>query len=166
MAGGRPTKYTEELGDLICALVKEGKTQVQIFGLDCMPHRATVYEWFKKYPDFHDKYREAERDSADALIDKAAHNMDTIAVEGIWIDPNGVQFSDEEVKALTQSEKDQMGLRNIGLSPVLVQLRKEQYNVAKHLAGIRNREKYADAKKLEHSGTLDVKSFLNNIDED
>jgi len=162
----RPTKYTEELGDLICDLIKEGKTQTQICMLESMPARSTIYEWQKKYEAFSNKYREAEVLSADTMMDKAYNNLNGIAVEGIWVDPNGTQFSDDQVKALTQSEKDQMGLKNIGLSSTLVQLRKEQFNASKQFAAIRNREKYADAKKLEHSGTLDVKSFLNNIDED
>lgn len=73
---GRPTTYTIELGDSICALLAEGKSLSSICAADDMPTRSTVLLWVVKgergdetYSAFSDSYRRARQSQAHALID-------------------------------------------------------------------------------------------------
>ena len=63
---GRPSKYTEKLGDLICLLMAEGKSLNSICKLEDMPHKSTVLLWVVKgdrgeeeYAAFSDQFRRA-----------------------------------------------------------------------------------------------------------
>jgi hypothetical protein len=66
--GGRPTDYTKELGDAICAELAGGKSLKRICEKKEMPSRQTVYSWLR-LPEFLDNYTRAKDDSADALAD-------------------------------------------------------------------------------------------------
>lgn len=73
---GRPSKYTPALGDVICALLAEGKSLSSICRLEKMPYRSTVLLWVvkgwngdAKYKAFSDTYREAREAQAESLFD-------------------------------------------------------------------------------------------------
>ena len=73
---GRPSKYTEKLGDLICLLMAEGKSLNSICKLEDMPHKSTVLLWVVKgergdvdYKDFSDQYRRAREAQTEAVLD-------------------------------------------------------------------------------------------------
>lgn len=73
---GRPTRYTVELGDEICALLAEGRSLSSICAEDDMPTRSTVLLWVVKgergdetYSGFSDSYARARQSQAHALID-------------------------------------------------------------------------------------------------
>lgn len=73
---GRPTTYTEDLGDKICALLSEGKSLSSICLAEDMPSRSTVLLWVVKgekgdeaYKAFSDSYLRARQSQAHALID-------------------------------------------------------------------------------------------------
>lgn len=64
--GGRPSTYTDELGDLICSLMSDGESLRKICQLPDMPTTSTVFLWLSKgdrgveeYIKFSDQYREA-----------------------------------------------------------------------------------------------------------
>lgn len=76
---GRPTKYTQELADAICAELAQGKSLRTVCGtgdgLDTpkqkvMPSVATVFNWFRVHPDFLEQYTRAKEESADAMADE------------------------------------------------------------------------------------------------
>jgi len=69
MAGGRPSNYTPELGDLICEGVSERKSLVKICNDDSMPAPRTVYSWLRKHPEFLQNYEQAKEDQADAMVE-------------------------------------------------------------------------------------------------
>lgn len=61
---GRPTTYTEEVGDRICELMAEGESLRKICKLECMPSTSTVMLWVAKgdrgeepYVLFSEQYR-------------------------------------------------------------------------------------------------------------
>lgn len=66
---GRPTDFTPELGDEICAQLAEGVSLKRICEKKAMPSRQTVYSWLRTHSDFLDNYARAKDDSADALAD-------------------------------------------------------------------------------------------------
>lgn len=64
---GRPTIYTDNLADKICAQIAGGETVADICGDPAMPSRDTFYYWKRDNPSFSDKvmHARAERIEAD-----------------------------------------------------------------------------------------------------
>lgn len=53
MAGGRPTKYTKDLPDALLNALAAGKSVTQ-FAAQIGVHRATLYSWAERHPEFSD----------------------------------------------------------------------------------------------------------------
>ena len=68
--GGRPTDYTQKLGDKICASIAIGTSLRKTCLSDEFPHLATIYRWFRKFPEFSEQYARAKGDSGDSDADK------------------------------------------------------------------------------------------------
>lgn len=66
----RPSDYTEEMGDQICAKLAEGKSLASICRDEPFPSTVTVYAWMRKYPEFLNNYVRAREDQADTLADE------------------------------------------------------------------------------------------------
>lgn len=75
MPGGRPTDYSEELTNSICAQLAQGHSLAKVCASEDMPSISSVYNWFKSHPEFLEDYTRAKDDSADADQDK----LDSIA---------------------------------------------------------------------------------------
>jgi hypothetical protein len=69
MSGGRPTDYTQELADLICAEIADGKSMRTICAQIGMPHMVTVFRWLRSRDEFCKQYTKAKEESADAMIE-------------------------------------------------------------------------------------------------
>jgi hypothetical protein len=54
---GRPTKFTPEVGDLICSLMAEGKSLRKICSLDGHPRLSTVLDWVLKGERGDERYK-------------------------------------------------------------------------------------------------------------
>ena len=67
---GRPTSYTQELADKICEQLAIGDSLRTACKGDDMPSVATVFNWFRKYPDFLEQYARAKQESADAMAEE------------------------------------------------------------------------------------------------
>ena len=78
-AGGRPTGYTAELGETICALVSSGAAVRDLDSFPDIPSRATVFRWLDEHADFRRAYGAACEQRADGLADEAL----TIAGEAL-----------------------------------------------------------------------------------
>jgi transposase-like protein len=70
MKTGRPTKYSQELADDICAQLAEGRSLKSVCKDESVPSTQTIFTWFRKYPDFLDKYARAKEESADAMAEE------------------------------------------------------------------------------------------------
>lgn len=68
--GGRPTGYTEELGDLICEGLAIGKSLIKVCEEDGMPAPRTVYGWLRLHPEFLRNYKNSKEDQADAMVEE------------------------------------------------------------------------------------------------
>ena len=67
---GRPSTYTEEIGDLICAKVAGGSNLNKICSLDEFPSRDCIYHWLKTNAAFADNYARSREIRADSRSDQ------------------------------------------------------------------------------------------------
>lgn len=65
---GRPSTYTPELADSICAALTDGKSMRQIEQLDGMPSARTVYRWLRENEAFRQQYAGAREEQADHML--------------------------------------------------------------------------------------------------
>lgn len=81
--GGRPTKYTQDLTDRICAELAQGYSLRTVCRSDDMPSVATVFNWLRTYPEFLEQYTRAKEESADAMADEVLDIADD--AENDWM---------------------------------------------------------------------------------
>jgi hypothetical protein len=67
---GRPSSFTQNMGDTICGRIAEGESLRKICQDDWMPDRVTIYRWLAADPDFCNQYTRAREDQADTLADE------------------------------------------------------------------------------------------------
>lgn len=99
--GGRPSIYTQELADRICAELALGKSMRTVLKLDGMPVMDTVFRWLREKPEFSDQYVKAKAESADALVEEIIDIADSGSND--WMennDPNnpGYRINGEHIQ--------------------------------------------------------------------
>lgn len=67
---GRPSDYTQELADKICAKLAQGESLRTVCKEEEMPSVVTVFSWMRKHEEFLNQYTRAKEESADALSDE------------------------------------------------------------------------------------------------
>lgn len=69
---GRPSEYTDEIGQEICARLADGKSLRKICLDDDMPAQSTVYKWLLNplHETFVENYARARELQADTLFDE------------------------------------------------------------------------------------------------
>lgn len=100
MAGGRPTLYSQELADEICAQLAEGKSLRSVCKAESMPSTTTVFGWMRRHPEFLNQYARAKDESADALVDEMLDIADEATNDWMEVhDPEnpGYRFNGEHV---------------------------------------------------------------------
>jgi len=75
----RPTAYTLELGERICAELAQGVSLRTVCKADDMPCVATVFNWFRVHPEFLEHYARAKEESADAMAEEILDIADNAA---------------------------------------------------------------------------------------
>ena len=74
---GRPSEYTPEQADSLCAWVAEGRSTAAW----CRQHgraMVTVYRWLREHADFRERYAHAHDDRADTLADQLVDIADSV----------------------------------------------------------------------------------------
>tara|TARA_Y100000361_G_scaffold140337_1_gene144338 strand:+ start:326 stop:769 length:444 start_codon:yes stop_codon:yes gene_type:complete len=89
--GGRPTIFTDDVADLICEGIAEGKSMVSITKKNGMPKPRTVYRWIRENPVFRQNYENAKEDQADAFVEEMRDislkaDSDSVQVARLQID--------------------------------------------------------------------------------
>ncbi len=95
MPAGKPTMYTEELGDEICEVIAASPK-----GLIALckenPHwpvREVIYRWKRRHPEFGLKYAKAKADQIEPLIDQCIDIADDTSRDTLTkIDSNGEPY--------------------------------------------------------------------------
>lgn len=82
---GRPTDYSEDLADKICELILSGMSLARICKLDGMPEPASIYRWFRKYPEFCENYKRAKEDQADYFAEDIIDIADLASPEDVQV---------------------------------------------------------------------------------
>lgn len=67
---GRPSIYTQELADSICAELANGTSMRTVCKRDDMPSMDCVFRWLREKPEFNEQYVKAKQESADALVEE------------------------------------------------------------------------------------------------
>lgn len=67
---GRPTDYTLETADKICARLVKGESLNHVSQDIAMPSIVTMYKWMRDHPDFLKKYEYATTNRVDTLADE------------------------------------------------------------------------------------------------
>ncbi|MGK9174118.1 ubiquitin carboxyl-hydrolase [Yokenella regensburgei] len=66
---GRPSEYTSEVADDICALIASGESLLKVCKKQEMPDKSTVFRWLAVHEEFRDKYAKATEARADAIFE-------------------------------------------------------------------------------------------------
>lgn len=66
---GRPSTYTDEMGDKICDLLTQGKSLRKICESDEFPAASTVYVWLDRFPDFAERYVRAREAATEDMLE-------------------------------------------------------------------------------------------------
>lgn len=78
---GRPSKYTPELGEKICKLIAEGKSERQICMMAGMPDLSTIWRWKDRHPEFCGESVRARAASAERFNDEILRLSDELQTE-------------------------------------------------------------------------------------
>lgn len=73
---GRPSLYSQELADKICAELAEGVSLRGVCMKDDMPSLSSVFNWFRTQPTFLEQYARAKQESADAMAEEIVNISD------------------------------------------------------------------------------------------
>lgn len=76
---GRPSEYTPEEGDTICAWIQGGGS-LNGYLKNTGRMAETVYRWLRQHADFSRAYAHAERDRADTLAEETLEIADSAAI--------------------------------------------------------------------------------------
>lgn len=68
---GRPSKYSPELVDAICARLADGEPLAQIVRDEAMPGKTTVWDWEQAHPGVSERIARARLDGYDAIAAQA-----------------------------------------------------------------------------------------------
>ena len=90
-AGGRPSEYTQEIANIICDRLSDGKSLKSICEMEDMPSKVTVYNWLDSNKEFLNKYTRAKEDSSDALADDIQDIADKV-LDGTY-SPNAARVA-------------------------------------------------------------------------
>jgi hypothetical protein len=114
MPAGRPTEFTEELGDRILALMASGLS-LAAAAAECDVHRQRVYEWEDRNPEFADTVKLA-RSKRQAFLERRLLTSDAGPVvtstifalknagQGDWRDKIETEHSGEIAHKVTRIE--------------------------------------------------------------
>lgn len=74
--GGRPSIFTQELADRICAELAEGNSMRTVCSADDMPDTSTVFRWLRTNEQFRNQYARAKEESSDAMAEELLDIVD------------------------------------------------------------------------------------------
>jgi terminase small subunit-like protein len=143
---GRPSDYTQDLADRICAQLAEGISLRTVCLAEDMPDKSTVFRWLRTNQVFCDQYARAKEEAADALVEDILDIADDGAND--WMEQ-----LDKEGKAIGWRENGEA----ISRSRLRVDTRK-------WIASKLKAKKYGDKVDMTHEAGDSLQSLLQAID--
>ncbi len=101
---GRPSKYSLELADSICARLAEGESMRTVCKREEMPSLETVFRWIREKSDFREQYARAKEESADALSDEILDIADDGSNDWMEIHKGGYTATVVDQEAVQRSK--------------------------------------------------------------
>jgi len=86
MAGGRPSKYSQELTDRICERLANGESMRSICRDESMPVMSTIFKWMREHEEFSNQYATATDMRAEAMVEDCLDIADNIDGQPVMID--------------------------------------------------------------------------------
>lgn len=115
---GQPTKYTPELAEKICDLIRKGKSEREIGARKTMPSARTIGNWKDEHPEFLRQSVRAREESAAIFDDDNVAIGEYLKTEAKKRMQSGEPFPKgvvEALKVVMQENARQAGLRNDAL---------------------------------------------------
>lgn len=147
---GRPSSFTKDLADELCARLAQGKSLRSVCAADDMPALATVFRWLRTDEAFRDQYARAKEESADALADEMLFISDT-PVEGVIDKLEMVTIANPDDPDLPPVQELQVVERRV---EDMLAHRKLQVDTRKWLASKLKPKKYGDKLEVDNKGQL------------
>jgi len=131
--GGRPSTYTEEMGNLICDKLTEGISLRKLCMSDDFPNASTVYVWLDRFPEFAEKYvcaREAAtEDMLEDILEIADHPTLDAQEKRVRIDARKwamgklkpKKYGDKQIVDVGNKEGETLKTEVSGVPPELLQ---------------------------------------------
>ena len=133
---GRPSTYTQEIADEICAGLAEGKSLRTVCRAEHLPCVATVFNWFRTKEGFLEQYTRAKEESADALTDEM------------------LDIADDGTNDWSKQQLGEDGPEIEVLNKEHIQRSRLRIETRKWLASKLKPKKYGDKVTTEHTGNL------------
>ena len=118
---GRPTTYTKRVGEKLCLLLEQGKSLREICAMDGMPSTSVFYQWYKRNPEFAERYADARAlqailmdDDLQAVADDSSRDYRTEERDG-----RNVEVVDHEHIQRSKLRVDTMKFRMSKMAPRL-----------------------------------------------
>lgn len=103
---GRPSDYTLELSDLVCAKVAEGVSMRSIAKIDGMPVTTTLFRWLREKPEFKQQYEIAKEECAEMYAEDI------------------IEIADDSSNDYSEGEDKKLNAENVQRSRLRVDARK------------------------------------------
>lgn len=136
---GRPSIFTQDKADAVCAELAQGRSLRSVCKDDDMPSMTTVFKWLREREDFAQQYARAKDECADALVEEMLDIADT-PLEGVR-----TKTSEDGVE---ETREDMLGHRRL------------QVDTRKWIASKLKPKKYGERTQHEHSGKLTLESLV------
>ena len=81
MKRGRPSDYSPELVEAICAGIAEGLLLPEVCKRPAMPSPATIFVWLNRFPDFQEQYARAKEIQCENLGAETKEVADESGIE-------------------------------------------------------------------------------------
>ena len=138
---GRPSSYTQAIGDEICERLCNGESLRAICLPDDMPSRSAVFRWLGDDGNlsFRNQYTRAREEQADTIFDECLQIADDATND----------YMDRQTSDGTTGDKVLNGEH--------IQRSRLRIDTRKWMAGKMRPKKYGEKLELEHSGKLDTR---------
>lgn len=101
---GRPSSFTKDLADKICAQLAMGESLRTVLKGDDMPAMQTIFNWMRTNKEFLEQYARAKEESADALADEILDIADDGSNDWMEIHKGGYSSTIVDQEAVQRSK--------------------------------------------------------------
>lgn len=141
---GRPSAFTQALGDRICQKITEGLSLRKICKLEGIPSTTSVFRWLDANPAFREQYALSKQAQAE-------HYANEI-----------VEIADERPTCMVPDPDGGVSERvdNAGVNRNRLRVDARKWVAAKLLP-----KKYGEFRQVEHSGTITLETLITGGDD-